>query len=69
MYAPTMLGDYKFENKFSWLPTKIDERLIWLKPYKSISTWEKTPSGDRDWVVQKKKLIASELNTNTYNIQ
>lgn len=27
------IGDYKFQKRFAWMPTKVREGLIWLQPY------------------------------------
>lgn len=63
MYMPTMLGDQKFETKFAWLPTRINRTFIWFKSYRVTYEWSETFSGGRDWIVRKRELINTDINS------
>lgn len=62
MLMPNMTGDLKIEDKFAWLPVKIDRKFIWLKTYRITYQWSEVYDG-YDWIVHKRELINTDINS------
>ena len=56
------LGDIRIKIKFAWLPTKIENKMIWLEKYKSVQGYERWYRGifhgyDYYWSEVERRLL------------